>query len=364
MKYLFAFLLLLSPFIRVSAESSNMNQTKDHRLPEHPQKKRKAKRRIKSDFKTKTKFKKPLAQRKKNPPQFKELIPPPEPQKGTTDVLYPEQLGEHISTAVVVLANRLDSFFGTPRSDDENNNSTLRLTPSYTISSDNEGGSEFGVNLNLKLKNLEEKQRDFEETIKDEILTTTGMADNSPAAPTPQRLRYGMKDEPWRTNFESRLTFRPAPFVGGTFRIRKNFNYPLFINRFAATFGWDMDERFTQGFEFVTDSLINTNWLFRFQNNSKWFITHERLTTQHSPMLLQTLNKYNSLSYRVDYSFLNEGPYFKHTATVYSVTFRNSTPSKLIFFDIIPAYTYALDNDFREVRSIKFQLEYFFGNPT
>ena len=78
-----------------------------------------------------------------------------ETPKDIIDVLYPEEFGETVSGAVVGLANRIDSFFGDARSDDERNGSTLRIIPSYTLFSNQPAVSELGFNLNLKLINLE-----------------------------------------------------------------------------------------------------------------------------------------------------------------------------------------------------------------
>jgi hypothetical protein len=279
----------------------------------------------------------------------------------STDILYPKKLGGKVASAVVLLANRLDSFFGTTRSDDENNGSTLRLIPSYTFYSHQKGNFELGLNLNLKLRNLENKAKAIEETVREGVLETTGLTESGKSQKESSVNDPHEEKDPWRTNFESKLAFRPAPFYSGLFRIRKNFDFDLLINRFAFSIGWDSQDQFIQLFQFTTDSLVIDDWLFRLQNDSKWFITRGRFVTDHGPIFIQTVNKYNSVSYKMNWSFLNDNENFHHTETRYSIQWRNSSPSKTVFIDIIPAYTYPIDNDFKEIRSLELRLEYFFG---
>jgi hypothetical protein len=302
---------------------------------------------------------------KKPPKKHPELIPPPNDpnaaqigEPDAVEILYPDQLGEHVSSLVVSLANRLDSFFGDERSDDEKNGSTLRLTPSYTFYDKRKGVAELGVNLNLKLRNLETKAKHLEQTLRDEILESDTA--QAAGANTPKSIKK--EEDTWHYNFESKLASRPAIYYSGKFRVRKNFDRDFFLHHFSASAGWDTDDAWTQRITFNSDHALNEILLFRFSNDANWFITNEHFQTTHGPSLIQTINKYNSVSYNFRLVFGDESNRIHHLDSVYSVNYRHGTPSKRIFVDLIPAFNYPRSDHYHEVRSFEIRFEYYFGD--
>lgn len=287
-----------------------------------------------------------------------DLMGPPPPSDDAAEILYPDEIGEKVSHIVVGLANRLDSFFGEERSDDERNGSTLRLVPSYTFYDKSKGVYEMGVNLNLKLKNLESKAKHLEKSIREEILETAGQS------PTdgPTKTAAQIEAESWHYNFESKLAARPAIYYSGKFRVRRNFEGDIFVHHFSLSGGWDTDDFWTQKTGFQSDHALTDFVLFRFINEANWFITKKSFQTTHGPSFIQTINRYNSISYNFRLLFGSLKNEFEHLESAYSVNFRHGTPSKRIFIDLIPAYTYPRTNSYKEIRSVEVRLEYFFGD--
>lgn len=300
--------------------------------------------------------------KKKGPIARPQDYGPLEEQPTTIDALYPEELATTVSDLVVGLANRLDSFFGQERSDDERNGSTLRLTPSYTFYSYQPPAPEMGVNLNLKLRNLEAKAKAVEATLREEILEKTELTDglnNLRGAPSGRETN---NEDFWYYNFESKLAARPALYYSGKFRVRKNFTGDFFLHHFSLSAGWDSDDYWSQRTGLSSDHALSETLLFRFNNDADWFISRDSFQTAHGPSLIQNINKYNSVSYnfRVVGGLINSN--YEHFDSNYSINYRHGTPSQKIFADLIPTYSYPRWNNYREVRSFEFRLEYFFGN--
>jgi hypothetical protein len=294
------------------------------------------------------------------PPTPEEFVGPPEKSLDAADILYPDEIGQKVSVVVVGLANRIDSFFGDERSDDEKNGSTLRLIPSYTFIDGKKGVAEMGVNVNLKLKNLESKARKLEKSLRDEILETAG-ANKGPGGKG--GLPQGHQEvETWHYNFESKLAARPAIYYSGKLRVRRNFEQKIFLHHFSLSAGWDTDDYWSQRTSFYSDHALAETLLFRFVNEANWFISRQTFQTAHGPSLIQTINKYNSVSYNYRLMFGTLKNVFHHVQTSLSLNFRHGTPSKRIFIDLIPSYSYPKEDSYREVRTFEIRFEYFFGD--
>ncbi len=291
-----------------------------------------------------------------------ETVEPESPQtKDVVEVLYPKQIGEKVSHLVVGLANRLDSFFGEARSDDEKNGSTLRVIPTHTFYDGRKGVSELGVNLNLKLLNLEAMAKDFENKLRAGFI---GSDERTPIEGSPQDNKNIQQEkiETWHFNFESKLASRPAIYYSGKFRARKNFEAPLFLHHFSFTAGWDSDDYWSQKFSVYSDNALEGAVLLRVVNEVSWFMSKNLFQTAHGPSLIKTINKYNSVSYNYRIVFCSENNTLQHLDTSYSVNYRHGTPSKRIFIDLIPSYTYPRVEYYKEVRSVELRLEYVFGD--
>lgn len=300
--------------------------------------------------------------KKKNiPPMPPPPPPPPPPQEDIAEILYPEKLGETVSQAVVRLANRIDSFFGSERSLDEKNGSTLRIVPSYIFFEHKKPIAELGVNLNLKLIHLEQKAKQLEKAIRDEFVTSSP-SDNKTSSNIQKEKEKPSSENDWHYNFESKLASRPAIYYSGKLRARKNYTGHILFHHFSLSAGWDTDDQWSQKTTFTSDRAINEALLFRFNNDLSWYITEKLLQTSHGPSLIHTINKYNFVSYNFQLIFGNNENKLEHWNTVYSINFRHGTPSQKIFIDLIPMYSYPKEDYFSEVKSFEVRLEYFFGD--
>lgn len=301
------------------------------------------------------------ATKKKLIPPPTAFVGPPKPPPDIAEILYPDEIADTLSTAVVGLANRIDSFFGSQRSDDEKNGSTLRIVPSYTYYEHKKSVTELGINLNLKLKNLESKAKKIEKAFRDEFIEKPQMTKEK-ADEAKKNKEPAPSEEDWHYNFESKLASRPAIYYSGKLRARKNFTGVILLHHFAFSAGWDTDDHFSQITSFDSDKALNEFLLFRFGNEANWYITEKLVQATHGPSLIHSIDKYNSVSYNFRLVFGNEKNKIQHMSTVYSINYRHGTPSQRIFIDLIPSYTYSKDDYFSELKSLEIRFEYFFGD--
>lgn len=356
---IFLFLVIFYRPILVPALDSNIitETTKRDPLNNKNIKQKKIKKTSSTNYNKKEK-QKPL----KSAPA-KQTIAPQPTSKDVADILYPDEIGEKVSHLVVGLANRLDSFFGEARSDDESNGSTLRLIPSYTYYDKRPSVTELGVNLNLKLLNLEAKAKNLETKIRKGLEDTTkGFGDEPEENKQSNIKRKTVEQENWHFNFESKLASRPAIYYSGKIRARRNFEKTFFLHHFAFSAGWDTDDSWSQKTSLFSDHALSEFMLFRFINELNWFITNKLIETSHGPSLIQTINKYNNVSYNFRVSLGTEKNILHHLSSSYSINFRHGTPSKRIFIDLIPMYSYPRVENYKEIRSIELRMEYFFGD--
>jgi len=293
-----------------------------------------------------------------DPPLF--VGPPKPPKEDIAEILYPDEFGDKVSQAVVGLANRIDSFFGAERSDDEKNGSTLRIVPSYIMYEHQKAVAELGINLNLKLLNLESKAKKLEKAIRDEFVESSN--EKKENLPKSKKNQPVLTEDDWHYNFESKLASRPAIYYSGKLRARKNYTGTVLLHHFAFSAGWDTDDQWSQKTSLFSDKALNELLLFRFGNEINWLITDQLFQTTHGPSLIHTINKYNFISYNFRLLFQNEKNRLMHYSTTYSINYRHGTPSQRIFIDLIPAYTYSKDDYFSEIKSFEIRFEYFFGD--
>jgi hypothetical protein len=346
-----------------SYEKTFAIQTTDNKLPNEAeyQAKTKAKVKVKSKSKSKIKTAKP-----DSTPLPKDSGTSSADEINTTDTaekLYPQELGQDLSEMVLTLSNRLDSFFGEERPDDEPNGSVLRVVPSYTFYDGAKGLFELGVNLNLKLRNLEAKAKKIETSIKEELLpdklTKNEVNQNQKKV---NATKAKEEAESWHYNIESKLAARPAIYYSGKIKVRRGFEDAIFLHQFSLSYGWDTDDKWNQRTSFNTDRALSSDVLFRFSNDVTWLISRDSFQSSHGPSIIQTINKYNSVSYNMRYIMGILDETYQHIESNMNIHFRHGTPSKKIFVDLIPTYSYPVAQDFKENRSLQIRIEYLFGD--
>lgn len=273
------------------------------------------------------------------------------------------QFQQTMTSRVFTLSNRLDSFFGTTRADDEANLSTLRLVHSNYFSETGKESNDFQARLNLRLKNVE----DFGLRIQESILNffePKALKDEprAPGAPLTGINKARQELVKWNVNWENRVGLTRTIDLYSILRARRNFDGDFFIHHFYQEIGWSNHDEWQAVTSLSSDKAINTTLLFRFVNELRWAMTAQKFTTAHGPSLLQSLDENNSISYDSRFVSSEEDHNWYGDGISAGVNFRRQFQNKWLFLDISPQMNFARATNFHRDLNITIRLEAAMGN--
>lgn len=296
--------------------------------------------------------------KKKNIPKKKSIIAKPKLKTKnvekienlTAPQVIMEDTHEFVSNSMVTLANRLDSFLGEKRADDELNRSSLRLAYSHRLRDRSSGRDQTEVRFNLRLPHLEEKFRKL--TIDTKKKNKDGTTDKK----EPEK-------EPWRFRADTGVSVNiPLPQVFSRARLRKNWVHKKYIWRFQEEIGWYSDRSWIQNTQFNMDREIQKNeQLFRFVNEADWRITQKRFITSHGPSILHNTSDDDVWSYNFRVGTGKDGASYFMSGYGFSVGYRRNLQGQWLYGEITPSLDWPKDQGFRRTPGIMVKLETLFG---
>ena len=266
---------------------------------------------------------------------------------------------ELISFRLVRLADQLDSFFGDTRADDEINQSSIRINHGYTLRMEKDPLQETNIRINLRLKNLENL---FKFSVqKNESHAAEQREDQSPQHSLPLRAVEDIQHEPWRFRMDAGLNASIPPNVFARARLRKNWNNPFVIQRFAQELTWSSQQGWLQTTTLFHDKQLSKISLFRFVNDQNWQITEQTFFTSHGPSILQPFTDDDALSYnlRVQTTVINS--VWANSNYQIGLFYRRNLTDFWLFGEIGPAIDFPRLERFRRAPSILLRLETFFS---
>lgn len=280
------------------------------------------------------------------------------PRRSPQEML--DETQARISRRLIQLANRLDSFFGEKRADDELNRSSVRLLYDYRVRDEKRPIDETEVRFNIRLPNLERLFR-LSVSKNDEAPTASsgGPQANSSQTLAPPQLS-GDAREPWRFRADAGLNVNFPPVVFARSRLRKNWHAAPFIHRFVGEVGWFSDQGWGQNNSLFHDYALRKNLLFRFVHDQSWQITIKEFRTTHGPSLLQTLTDQDALSYNARVATQAEGIWFASNYSL-SVSYRRNLTGDWLFGEIVPTLDFPRAERFRRAPSILLRIESLFA---
>ncbi len=262
----------------------------------------------------------------------------------------------YVDESVTKVANRLDSFFGTQRADDELNRSQIRLIYAYTIHEARPKG-DFGFRVNLRLQNLE----DFGKRTFESLMGWT-------TKKTPAEKAKAIAEEKKKLEDPNRWLFRQdvgviasvPPRVFYRTRLRKTWEGQRMIHRYVEELGWYSDQQWLNQSSFESDRAISTSHLFRLYHEKNWAITDKEFTTSHGPSIIHKISESDALSYNARAHTRIKGPWYLNGYTL-SVGYRRRLRGNWLYGDVTPALDFPKETSFRRAPSILFRVEIMFG---
>lgn len=285
---------------------------------------------------------------------------PAETSKPAEEFVGPQELIEDtrdfVSDSVVNFSNRLDSFLGSKRADDELNRSSLRLAYAYRMRETYSGDDNREVRINLRLPSIDKRLKEL--SFRDPP---------TPAEKAAIRERKKREREPWRFRTDLGLNLsipRPQAFTRG--RLRKNWILADWIPRFEEELGYYTDRGVVNSASLNTDRVIEKDRkLFRFVNETEWRITNKRFTTTHGPSVIHNTSDDDVWAYNFRVSTFREnegkiGSYFLSGYGV-SVAYRRNLQGQWLYGEITPALDWPKARGFRRTPGITLKIESLFG---
>lgn len=273
------------------------------------------------------------------------------------------QFQMQMTRRVFTLSNRLDSFFGEKRADDEANLSTLRLVHSNYFSESGAQSEDFQARLNLRLKNVEDFGMRLQESILRFFEPDKSAAGSGGPGGTGGQLDKAREElKKWNLNWENRVGITRTLDLFSILRARRNFEGDPFTHRFYQEVGWSNIDEWQAVTSLNSDKEVTPVLLFRIINEFHWAMTAHTYTTTHGPSFIQSLDENNSISYDARFFTKEEEQAWYGEGSSLGVNFRRRFQNKWLFLDISPQVSFARATNFHRDLNITIRLEAAMGD--
>jgi hypothetical protein len=258
---------------------------------------------------------------------------------------------ESVTSRLTGLADNVDSFFAEKRADDELNRSRIRLNYSYTLYAEKKPIDDYAIRMNIRFPKLEQRVKDF-------FLGPEEEKDKKDLAA--QARRKKREKNPWifRTDAGMNLAYPPIFFTRA--RLRKNWDLPIFIQRFTEELAWVSDQGVIQTTTLHHDYDVSDNLLFRIVNEQEWYIEPKEFTTAHGPSFIHKLSEDDGISYSFRVKSEIDGPWYM-TGYGLGVRYRRNLRNQWLYGEIGPALDFPKTEGFRRTPSVLLRIESLFG---
>lgn len=258
---------------------------------------------------------------------------------------------EEVVSRLTGLANNVDSFFGDKRADDELNRSRIRLSYAYTIYAEKKPIDDYAVRINLRFPQLESKVKEF---------FLGADKEKDPTSAEAKARRKKEEKNPWifRTDAGVNVSYPPIFFTRA--RLRKNWDLPIFIQRFTEELAWVSDQGVIQTTTLFHDHDLSDNLLFRIVNEQEWYVEPKDFTTSHGPSLIHKITDDDGISYSFRVRSIVDGPWYMN-GYGFGVRYRRNLRNQWLYGEIGPSLDFPKSESFRRVPSVQLRIESLFG---
>lgn len=274
----------------------------------------------------------------------------------TAPVTLVDDTQDLVDENVTRVANRLDSFFGTQRADDELNRSQIRILYDYRLS-EAAPKSDFGFRVNLRLQNLEDFAKKTVQKFMGWDTDLTPQEEAKIAAAEKKKL-----DDPNRWLFRQDVGVIASipPRVFYRTRLRKTWQGKHIVHRYVEELGWYSEEQWMNRSTFESDRAMSDVVLFRIFHEKNWAITDQEFTTAHGPSIIHRISESDAFSYNARVFSRIKGPLYLDGYSL-SVSYRRRLRGNWLYGDMTPALDFPKVVSFRRTPSILFRIEILFG---
>lgn len=291
-------------------------------------------------------------------------------KKADSYLVFIDTTHDAISQEILALSNRIDSFFGDERIDDEANTTRIRIFHNTTINEGDTPLHELGYRIQLKLPRTEKKlqlvvQRDENEDEPGAANVprqqgTEGARENL-SDNTTAGLRYilDVADIKFSSDAGIRVDKWP-PQAFARFRFRKNIRFGRWMFRPVEKLLWIDREGWFSQTDLNFDNRLNDAWLFRYVNKFLWDNVDYVLRYQTGPTWFQKISDSTGISYSA-ISFWEDEPGWAVHNYAFSAGFRQLIYKQWFFWEVTPTLSFPRENSFHRTPGATIKLEAIFG---
>lgn len=275
---------------------------------------------------------------------------------------------KRVSSTILLLSNRIDSFFGSRRGDDEANGSRLRLFYDSTFRQNQRWDDRIDMRFSLRLPQLQKLLKvSFKKEGGSDKRPPTNAPENenkknkevAPSKPDLKDLLLTANKWTFNVNTGLRVDIPPNPFARARLRRTMIFFGVLEFNPTQEA-TWFLEQGFGLNFTHDLDYSISPNLLFRIANSVFWTDETDQVTTTHGPQLFQQLSQNRALAYSIQAQGINRPTLYINNYSA-SIQYRQLIHSNWLFMEVRPAIDFPETENWNEVYSLFFRLEAVFG---
>lgn len=277
---------------------------------------------------------------------------------------------EAISSRILRLSNRIDSFFGDKRIEEESNDTRIRLFTRTSLEEASDLETENNYVIQLRLPRTEKRlqfvvRSDEDEDEPEAVNAPTergsrgareGLADKTTAA---LRFLLDVSDIKFSSDMGVRVGLPPQVFARA--RFRRNFQFGKWIFRPIEKLLWVDREGWYSQTDMNFDRRLNDSWLFRFANKLEWDDQDHILHFRSGPSWFQKVNDQIGLSYNM-LSYWEDTPEWAVNNFALSVGFRQLLYKEWFFWEIAPVVNFPREENFHRTPGISVKFEAIFGH--
>lgn len=267
---------------------------------------------------------------------------------------------DSVSKQVQDTANRIDSFFGEERIDEESTGNRVRVRASLEVAEGGDLSAKLNVHAKLSLPRMKDRFRVVIGT--DDYDDDGRFVEKIEDADYSSALRYIVTaTEKWNTNIDGGLKFRTGVDPFGRVRIRRSIPLDEWLMRLTERVMWIYGEGWTSESSIAAERHLTDAIFFRAEGKMTW---EQELDGLRFDEVL-------SLSTRIDErrALLLEGSIYSVTKPAViveeyqvSVRYRKQFYKDWLYYEIEPRALFPNDRDYKFTPSVVFLVEMIFGD--
>ena len=275
-----------------------------------------------------------------------------------------------LSTRVQQTADRIDSFFGNERIDDEATGNRVRVRSSVEFGEGGELNTKLKLKAKFSLPRLEERFNlvfgtDDDEGVVNEIMNRGGFGgsieevDDSDYS---SALRYIVAaTERWNTSLDGGFKFRTGVDPFGRVRMRRNFGLDGWSMRLTERATWIEDDGWTVDSAVAAERNVTDSVFFRAGGKATWVEDEHGVTLEEGLGVTYQIDKRRAVTLQGGVRSVTRPA---NTVEEYgvSVRYRKQFYKDWLYYEIEPRASFPDERDFRFTPTISFIVEMIFGD--